>query len=65
MALWKAGGYVIKQYATDHDPPHVHVFRDGVEMARVTIPGGMFLTLRDERHANRILDALRQHSLID
>ena len=65
MTQWKAGGYVIRQYATDHDPPHVHVYRDRRLMAKVSIPDGVFICCADRRHEGRILAALRKHDLID
>jgi hypothetical protein len=53
MAQWRAGGYVIRQYATDHDPPHVHVYRDRDLMAKVAVPGGSFIYLKGEAHRGR------------
>lgn len=64
MAQWRAGGYVIRQYATDHPPPHVHVYSDGGEIAKVAIPSGKFLYLRTAGHRGRILAALRTLKLV-
>jgi Domain of unknown function (DUF4160) len=51
---------VIRQYATDHPPLHVHVFRDGKNIAQVEIPSGEFMYLdgQYEKHRGRILAAL-------
>jgi hypothetical protein len=65
MPQWKAGGYVIRQYATDHDPPHVHVYRDRALVAKVTIPDGLFMFLANGKHRARILRALRDVHLVD
>lgn len=65
MPQWKAGGYLIRQYATDHDPPHVHVYRDRKLIAKVVIPDGTFMFLTSKSHRGRILAALRQCDLID
>jgi len=55
---------VIRQYATDHDPLHVHVYRDRRLLAKVIIPGGTFMFLAAKSHRGRILEALRQCKLI-
>ena len=34
MGKIRRGGYVFISYKGDHDPKHVHVFRDGKEIAK-------------------------------
>ena len=34
MGKIRRGGYVFITYKGDHDPRHVHVFRDGKEIAK-------------------------------
>ena len=67
MATWKAGGYVIRQYANDHEPAHVHVYLDGRLVARVTLRAGKFMKKprTPRKHRGRILAALRSINLID
>ena len=64
MPQWKAGGYVIRQYATDHDPPHVHVYRDRKLIAKVVIPDGTFMFPPPRATAAEFPAALRQCDLI-
>ena len=64
MTTWKRGGYVIRQYANDHDPPHVHVFHDGRLVAKFDLRGRRFITITNKRHAGRIIAALRAEGLI-
>ena len=63
MATWKALGYVIRMYDTDHPPMHVHVFKDTREVARYDLENGEFMD-GDPRHFGRIRKALRQAGLI-
>ncbi len=64
MATWRAGGYVIRMYAQDHPPRHVHVFKDGREVARYDIENGRFMRGSNPRHAGRIGNALRRAGLV-
>lgn len=64
MSRWKAGGYVVVQYATDHPPLHVHVFRDGAEVAKYDLEHGTFMWCAPG-HDGRILKALRAVGLIE
>ena len=66
MPRWKAGGYVIQQYATDHLPLHVHVYLDRTLIAKVEVPSGAFDYLNPQyaNHAGRVLEALRSVGLI-
>jgi hypothetical protein len=61
---WKAGGYVIQLYATDHPPLHVHVFRGRRLVARYDLHGRRFMPGSDLGQAKRILRALRTLGLV-
>lgn len=61
---WKRGGYVIRLYANDHPPIHVHVFKDGVLVARYDLQNGRFMPGSEKRHFGRITKALRDAGLI-
>jgi hypothetical protein len=62
MPRWRANGYQIVQWAGDHDPPHVHVYRDQRLVAKFNLQAQVFMMV-DERHRTRVLAALRQVGL--
>jgi len=37
MSRVKRGGYVFVRWKGDHDPPHVHVYKEGVLIAKVDL----------------------------
>ena len=63
MPTWKALGYVIRMYETDHPPRHVHVFKDRKQVARFDLENEEFMD-GDSRHFGRIKKALRKAGLI-
>ena len=64
MPEWKRGGYVIRLYPNDHPPPHVHVFKDGILVARYDLKNRRFMAGSEPRHFGRIEKALRGAGLI-
>ncbi len=64
MPTWKAGGYIIRLYAVDHPPLHVHVFKDGRLVARFDLEGQEFMPGSAPRHTGRIRKALKRAKLI-
>jgi len=54
----RRGEYVIDWWIVDHDPKHVHVYRDGRLMAKVEVPGLLVLTGTMNRKLRRILEEL-------
>lgn len=58
MSTWKSNGYVIKLHKGDHPPMHVHVEKDGCEVAKYDIETQVFMWV-DGRHRGRVLRALR------
>ncbi len=65
MTTWKSSGYVIRSYETDHRPLHVHIFKDGREVARFDLENHELMDGSDPRHAGRIVRALKAVGLID
>jgi len=53
----KRGGYIVEWWMGDHLPKHVHVHKDGREIAKVQIPG--LLVLKGEVNS-RIRNILQQ-----
>ena len=38
MGRAKRGGYIIEWWMGDHDPKHVHVYKNNREIAKIAIP---------------------------
>jgi len=64
LPRWKIGGYILQIYAYDHPPLHVHVFRGLKLVARYDLVHGSFMPGSDDRHAGRILRALKRAGLV-
>ncbi len=58
MGRIKRGGYLIEWWMGDHLPKHVHVYKDGQEIAKVRIPGLRILTGRLSKRLRKILEKL-------
>jgi hypothetical protein len=43
MSKIRRGGYVFITYKGDHDPWHVHIFRDGKEVAKWNLEGWVLM----------------------
>lgn len=65
MPTWRASGYVMRMYQSDHPPLHVHVFKDGELLDRYDLEHGRFMDGTIGRHRRRVLAALRAVGLID
>ncbi|QMU56602.1 MAG: DUF4160 domain-containing protein [Candidatus Mycalebacterium zealandia] len=39
MGREKRGGYIIEWWVGDHQPKHVHIYKDGEAVAKVAVPG--------------------------
>jgi hypothetical protein len=59
LATWKHGGYIIRMYANDHPPLHVHIFRDGKQLDRWDIEHQQWMDGTIGGHHGRALEALR------
>ena len=44
MGKIRRGGYVFITYKGDHDPRHVHVFRDGKEIAKWNLQDSVLMS---------------------
>jgi hypothetical protein len=58
MGRVRRGGYLIDSWIGDHSPKHVHVYRDGVFVAKVEVPGMLVLAGRMNRKVRKILEDL-------
>lgn len=54
----RRGGYLIDWWIGGHTPKHVHVYRDGVLVAKVELPGMLVLAGKMNRRLERILEQL-------
>jgi hypothetical protein len=64
MGRIRRGGYLIDWWIGDHRPKHVHVYRDGVQVAKVEIPGLLVLSGTMNRQLRQILEQLIEEKLI-
>jgi hypothetical protein len=58
MGRVRRGGYIIEWWIGDHYPKHVHVYRDGREIAKVQVPGLIVLTGSLNKRLYKILKEL-------
>ncbi len=58
MGRAKRGGYIIEWWLGDHSPKHVHIYKNGREVAKVEIPGLLVLTGRINKKLRKILREL-------
>jgi hypothetical protein len=58
MGRVKRAGYIIEWWMGDHLPKHVHVYKNGREIAKVEISGLLVLKGRINARLMKILQAL-------
>lgn len=58
MGRIRRGGYLIEWWIGDHNPKHVHVYRDGKLVAKVEVPGLLVLSGKINRRLAKILQQL-------
>ena len=58
MGRIKCGGYIIDWWIGDHYPKHVHIYRDGKEIAKIQIPQMILLTGNVNRKLRKIIQKL-------
>ena len=58
MGREKRGGYIIEWWMGDHSPRHVHVYKNGREVAKVIIPGMRVLRGQMNRKLKQIIKEL-------
>ena len=59
MTRIRRGNYIFKTWIGDHQPRHVHIYRDGRELARWDLDGWEPMEGRVGRRIVRILSQLR------
>ncbi len=64
MGRVRRGGYIIDWWIGDHAPKHVHVYRNGVFVAKVEIPGMLTLSGKVSRRLEKILRTLVEEGRI-
>ncbi len=64
MGRVKRGGYLIEWWMGDHLPKHVHVYKDGEFVAKISIPGFIVLRGKMTNRLKKILDDLLKKGLI-
>ena len=58
MGRIKRGGYLIEWWMGDHTPKHVHVYKDGREVAKVRVPEMIVLTGNLNKKLKKIFQKL-------
>ena len=56
---------IVVRYATDHDPPHVHVFEDGKRVLKFDIESWTTMDGEITPRARKALEALRGEGAFD
>ena len=64
MGRVKRGGYIIEWWIGDHEPKHVHIYKEGKEIAKVQVPGVIILTGSMNKRLRKILKDLVEEGLI-
>ncbi|MGK5081865.1 DUF4160 domain-containing protein [Bdellovibrionota bacterium FG-1] len=58
MGKIRRGGYVFITYKGDHDPRHVHVFRDGKEIAKWNLQDGVLMSGAVNKRILKLIEEL-------
>ena len=64
MGREKREGYIIEWWMGDHDPKHVHVYKNGKEIAKVVVPDMRILTGNLNRKLRKIIEELLREGKI-
>ncbi len=64
MGRWKRFGLVVVRYLTDHDPPHVHVFKDGKRILKFDIESWQVMEGKMTSNARKALEELRREGVL-
>ncbi len=64
MGREKRGGYLIEWWIGDHSPKHIHVYRNGKEVAKIIIPGMRLLSGKMNRKLKKIIQELLEEGKI-
>lgn len=58
MGRWKRGGYLFEWWIGDHPPKHVHVYKNGKEVAKVEVPNFRILKGNMNKSLKKIMGEL-------
>ncbi len=58
MGREKRGGYIIEWWMGDHNPEHVHVYKDGKEIAKIIVPSLRILSGKMNKKLRNIMEDL-------
>ena len=58
MGRLKRGGYLIEWWIGDHWPKHIHIYKDGREIAKVQMPTMRVLTGKINKRLKKILSRI-------
>jgi hypothetical protein len=58
MPKVRRGGYIFVTYIGDHDPRHVHIFRDGKEIAKWNLEASVLMSGAVHRKLLKVLAEL-------
>lgn len=64
MGREKRGGYIVEWWMGDHEPKHVHIYRDGDLVAKVTVPEMGILRGRMNSKVRKIVKELLKEGKI-
>ncbi len=64
MGREKRGGYIIEWWMGDHQPKHVHIYKDGDFVAKVSVPQMRVLSGRMSGKLRKILEELAREGKI-
>ena len=64
MGREKRGGYLVEWWIGDHEPKHVHVYRDGKEVAKIVIPSMRLLSGKMNKKLKKIIEELLKEGKI-
>ncbi len=58
MAKFRRGGYVFITWKGDHDPRHVHVFKDGREVLKWNLEASVVMSGQITKKLQKLIDQL-------
>ncbi len=64
MPKIRRGGYTFFAWKGDHDPRHVHVYRDGRLVVKWDLDRGMVMKGSDNRRVRTLIAELRARGLL-
>jgi len=64
MPKIRRGGYVFLSWKGDHDPRHVHVYRDGRFVVKWDLDRGMVMKGSESRRVRALIAELRAEGLL-